>query len=142
LRESPELLAGLPFSESKRVIADMLVDKLVQKEQKYQQVSLMLMVEVASMESFPNIEQSKDGEDRTLRLGDARRAEARLRELTKDYAKLLSERDGLRQTRMRPLRKPRHSGDSLMRWQHYISGSLIYRARRIDRREGKPLSAS
>src|SRR5436853_21306 len=88
LRESPELLAGLPFSEPKRVIADMLVDRLVQKEQKYQQVSLMLMVEVASMESFPNIEQIKDGEDRTLRLGDARRAVARLRELTKDYAKL------------------------------------------------------
>lgn len=95
LRESPELLAGLPFSEPKRVVADMLVDRLVEKEQKYQQVSLTLMVEVASMESFPNIEQIKDEEDRTLRLADARRAVARLRDLTKDYAKLLSERDRL-----------------------------------------------
>ena len=95
LRESPELLASLPFSEPKRAVADMLVDKLVEKEQTYQQVSLMLMLEVASMESFPNIEQIKDHEDRTMRLAAAKYAVARLRDLTKNYAGLLSERERL-----------------------------------------------
>src|SRR6266404_3429757 len=78
LRENPELLAGLPFSEPKRVVADALVDRLVEKEQKYQSVALTLMLEVASMESFPNIEQIKDQEDRTLRLAEAKQAVAHL----------------------------------------------------------------
>jgi hypothetical protein len=76
LRENPELLAGPPFSEPKRVVADVLVDRLVEKEEKYQHAALTLMVEVASMTSFPNIEQIKDTEDRDLRLTEARRASA------------------------------------------------------------------
>src|SRR5690242_18206103 len=68
LRETPELLAGLPFQEPKRVVADMLVDRLVEKEQKYQNVTVTLMLEVAGMDSFPNIELIKDPEDRALRL--------------------------------------------------------------------------
>jgi hypothetical protein len=93
LRESPELLAGLAFSEPKRVVADALVDRLVEKEQKYQQVTLTLMIEVAGMTSFPNIEMIKDPEDRQLRLDEANRAAARLRELTKNYASLLTDRE-------------------------------------------------
>jgi hypothetical protein len=95
LREHPELLGGLPFSEPKRVVADMLVDRLVENERKYQQVAVTLMLEVASMESFPNIELIKDQEDRELRLTDARNAVERLRHLTKDYAGVLSERERL-----------------------------------------------
>jgi hypothetical protein len=93
LRESPELLAGLPFSEPKRIVADALVDRLVEREQKYQPVALTLMIEVASMSSFPNIEMIKDPDDRQLRLNEARQAVARLRELTKNYADLLTERE-------------------------------------------------
>jgi hypothetical protein len=93
LRESPELLAGLPFAEPKRVVADLLVDRLVEKERKYQQVAITLMLEVASLESFPNIEQIKDEEDRALRLAEARQAVARLRHLTKDFAGALTERE-------------------------------------------------
>jgi predicted secreted protein len=93
LRDNPELLAGLPFAEPKRVVADILVDRLVQKEQKYQQVALMLMLEVASMESFPNIQQIKDEEDRKLRLAEAKGAVERLRNLTRSYANLLTERE-------------------------------------------------
>jgi hypothetical protein len=95
LRESPELLAGLPFSEPKRVVADVLVDRLVEKEQKYQHAALTVMVEVASMTSFPNIEQIKDAEDRDLRLTEARRAVERLRDLTKSYVNILTERERL-----------------------------------------------
>jgi hypothetical protein len=95
LSENPELLAGLPFLEPKRVVADVLVDRLVEKEQKYQHAALTLMVEVASMTSFPNIEQIKDAEDRDLRLADARRAVERLRDLTKSYVNILTERERL-----------------------------------------------
>jgi restriction endonuclease len=90
LREAPDLLAGLPFAEPKRVVADMLVDRLVEKEQKYQQLTLTLMLEVASLSTFPNIEQIKDPEDRQLRLEDARRAVARLKKLTEIYADQVS----------------------------------------------------
>jgi hypothetical protein len=93
LRDSPELLAGLPFAEPKRVVADHLVDRLVEREQKYRSVALTLMLEVASMETFPNIEMIKDQEDRELRLGEAQRAVARLRDLTRNYAETLSERE-------------------------------------------------
>jgi hypothetical protein len=93
LRDSPELLAGLPFAEPKRVVADLLVDRLVEREQKYRSVALTLMLEVASMETFPNIEMIKDQEDRELRLGEARRAVARLQDLTRNYADALSERE-------------------------------------------------
>jgi hypothetical protein len=93
LRDNPELLAGLPFAEPKRVVADILVDRLVEREAKYQSVALTLMLEVASMETFPNIEMIKDTEDRELRLSDARQAVARLRHLTRAFAAATSERD-------------------------------------------------
>lgn len=93
LRDSPELLAGLPFAEPKRFVADLLVDRLLEREQRYQSVALTLMLEVASMETFPNIEMLKDVEDRELRLADAMRAVARLRDLTRDYAGAVSERE-------------------------------------------------
>lgn len=93
LREHPELLAGLPFGEPKRVVADMLVDRLVQQEQRFQAVTLTLMLEISSMEEFPNLAQIKDVEDRELRLGDARRAVTRLGKLTEQYAQHVDERE-------------------------------------------------
>jgi hypothetical protein len=93
LRESPEVLAGLPFSEPKRIVADALVDRLVEREQRYQSVALLLMLEIGSMKSFPNIEQIKDAADRSLRLEDARRAVSHLNGLTKGYANELDERE-------------------------------------------------
>ena len=95
LRDAPELLAGLPFGEPKRVVSDVLVDRSVEKEQKYQETTLSLMLEVASMGSFPNIESIKDKRDRALRLDDARRAVNRLRELTAQYSREVSERERL-----------------------------------------------
>jgi histone H3/H4 len=91
LRDTPDLLAGLSFQEPKRLVADALVDRLVARESQYQDVTLALMLEVASMSVFANIEQIKDKEDRELRLADAQRAVAYLREMTKNYAETLSE---------------------------------------------------
>ncbi len=93
LRESPELLAGLPFGEPKRVVADVLVDRLIENERTYQEVSLNLMLEIASMTAFPNIELIKDDQDRAMRLESAQRAVAHLRDLTQKYSDLVTDRE-------------------------------------------------
>lgn len=95
LRDHPELLSGVNFSETKREVADVIVDRLVHSESKYQSVSLNLMLEIASMEDFPNIAFIKDAEDREARLAEAKQAVSRLRRLTKKYADLVSERERL-----------------------------------------------
>src|ERR1700758_3576160 len=93
LRDSPELLSGLPFGEPKRDVADRLVDRLMSDEKKYQDVTLTLMMEVASMTRFPNIELIKDPDDRAVRLKSAERAVAHLKDLTKGYSNDLSARE-------------------------------------------------
>jgi Restriction endonuclease len=93
LRERPELLSPLVFSDTKRNVVDALVGRLVEQEAEYQDVTLGLMLEVASMDEFPNIEQMKDEPDRRLRLDDARKKVARLRTLTEPYAAAASSRE-------------------------------------------------
>jgi hypothetical protein len=93
LRDSPEVLAGLPFMEPKRVVADILVDRLVADEERYQAVTLNLMLEIGSMAAFPNIELIKDDEDRAIRLDAARRGVAHLRSLTGAYEEAVSDRE-------------------------------------------------
>lgn len=93
LRDAPELLAGLPFAEPKRLVADILVDRLVHDERRYQAVTLNLMLEIGSMTTFPNIELIKDDQDRAIRLDDARRAVANLKNLTKAYEQAASDRE-------------------------------------------------
>lgn len=93
LRESPELISGLPFGEPKRVVADLLVDRLMADEGRFQDVTLTLMLEIASMTTFPNIELIKDEQDRLLRLETARRAVRNLKQLTAGYAEEASERE-------------------------------------------------
>jgi hypothetical protein len=95
LRDSPELLAGLNFDEPKRMVSDALVGRLVSDETRYKELTLALMLEVSSMTSFPDVEQIKDEADRRLRLDAARRSVARLKDLTADYAKDLSEKERL-----------------------------------------------
>jgi len=86
LREHQGLLVGLNFSDAKRNVADQLIDTLITHEDKYQAVTLQLMLEVASMSNFPNVEQIKDPEDRKLRLDQATRAVAHLKSVTKAYS--------------------------------------------------------
>lgn len=75
LRDHPELLAGLNFDDNKRSVADALIDRLAAQEGKYQQVTLRLMLELSSMNHFPNLATVKDAKDRALRLrgGPSRR---------------------------------------------------------------------
>jgi hypothetical protein len=91
LRDRPELLAGLNFTETKRIVADALIDRLIGDEDKYQQVTLQFMLEIASMTRFRNIEQIKDDTDRALRLREARDAVAHLKVITESYSATLAE---------------------------------------------------
>jgi hypothetical protein len=93
LRDQPDVLAGLPFGEPKRIVADLLVDRLMTDETRYQEVTLNLMLEIASMRSFPNIELIKDEQDRVLRLADAQRAVSHLKDLTASFADEVSDRE-------------------------------------------------
>lgn len=135
LRDNPELLSGLPFSEPKREVADILVDRLIEKEQKYKQVTLTLMLEVASMESFPNIELIKEVEDRNLRLAEARRAVAHLRDLTKSYAAAISDRERLaaeeeaRRAQIEAQRKFADELEGLRRWFVDLQGEADHQER-------------
>jgi hypothetical protein len=79
-------LAGLNFSDTKREVADDLVDQLVRLEAKYQGVTLQLMLELSSMSRLPNLEQIKDAQDRALRLAEAEASITHLRNMTSAYA--------------------------------------------------------
>jgi hypothetical protein len=91
LRDHSELLAGLNFAEPKRAVADTLVDRLVADERRYRDVTLRLMLEISSMNRFPNLEQLKDPEDRKLRIGEAEAAVGLLRYIIKDYSADMAE---------------------------------------------------
>ncbi|UOT06786.1 restriction endonuclease [Rhodococcus opacus] len=93
LRDSPELLAGLNFKLPKREVGDLLVNRLATDEDRYQQVTLTLMVEVASMVQFPNIAQMKDPADRAQRLEEAQAAVAHLRSFVEQYRDAVEARD-------------------------------------------------
>jgi hypothetical protein len=90
LADHPELVAGLNFGDLKRRVADALVSRLRQNEDRYQQVTLNLMVEIASMERFPDLEKL---EDQQIRVGEAQAAVAELRRWTKQYAGVLAEEE-------------------------------------------------
>ncbi|WP_231494876.1 restriction endonuclease [Cellulomonas sp. KRMCY2] len=85
LRDSPEFVAGLNFSDTKRNVADELVRRLVTQEGRYQDVAIRFMLEIATMTRFPDIEQLPEP-DRATRLADARNAVARLHDLTERFS--------------------------------------------------------
>ena len=86
LRAHPELLVGLDFNgATKRETADALVDRLAANEQTYQPTTIDLMLDVADMTRFPNVERIKDPDDRALRLQQAHEAVGALRMLVAPY---------------------------------------------------------
>lgn len=91
LRENVALLVGLNFSDTKRNVSEALVDTLITHEDKYQSVTLQLMLEIASMTRFPNLEQIKDPDDRKLRLDQAVSAVDHLKSVTKTYSSHLAD---------------------------------------------------
>jgi len=95
LRDNPELVAGLNFSDTKRNVCDELMRRLVSHESRYQEVSIRLMLEMATMARFPDIERLSEP-DRATRLADARAAVERLREVTEQFSDRQQENERLR----------------------------------------------
>lgn len=86
LRSRPELLVGLDFNgATKRETADVLVDRLAADEQSYQATTIDLMLEVADMTRFPNVERIKDADERAVWLQHAHDAVGALRILVAPY---------------------------------------------------------
>jgi hypothetical protein len=92
LREHPEMLSGVDFGLSKREIADQVVDRLMANERAYQHATVQLMVELANMQRFPELEQH---EDTDKWLPKAYAAVADLKSYTAVYEDLISERERL-----------------------------------------------
>lgn len=92
LRDAP-FCSAVCHSVNRTGRCRLLVDRLVEDEAKYQRVTLLLVLEIASMTSFPNIEQIKDSEDREYRLAEAQQAVKRLGKLTSEYGQALSGRE-------------------------------------------------
>ncbi len=79
---------GLNFDETKRIVADTLVDQLMANEERYRETTLGLMVQIAEFERFPDLETL---EDAAVRIADARAAVAELRRWTGKYSQELSD---------------------------------------------------
>lgn len=95
LRGYPELLAGLDFDGStKREVADDLVSRLVDAEIRYQDVTIRLMLEVAELSHFPDIERLGEP-DRSQRLREAKAAVARMKAMTERFADRMAQQERL-----------------------------------------------
>lgn len=88
LHRHPELLAGLDFSDLKRATADELVDRLQANEDRYQDVALELMLEVAGMKTFSNLAEQTDSEQLVR---NAKAAVHELRSHTERYREAIEE---------------------------------------------------
>ena len=94
LRDHPELLNGLVFSDLKRNVSDDLIDRLVEREDACRDTTIGLMAEIASMDRFPDLEAT---EDASIRIPQAQAAVAEMRRWTQHYMGALEERDRLEQ---------------------------------------------
>jgi hypothetical protein len=82
LSDRPELLGHLDFTDTSGKIADVLVDRLADRESEYQRVTVNLMLEVARMDRFPDLDQGPDG---AARVESAQTAVAELRRWAEPY---------------------------------------------------------
>jgi hypothetical protein len=92
LRDRPELLAGLTFVGLKRQVASDLVNRLAENEDRYQEVTLGLMLELSAMDDFPNLRAQPD---RDSLVPKAAAAVAELRKWTAQYGDLAEAREKL-----------------------------------------------
>jgi hypothetical protein len=89
LRDVPEILSGLDFhGPTKRETAGEIVDRLMADEGKYQAVTISLMLSVAKMDSFPNLQSQQDG---ARLVSQAKQAVAELRKWTNHHQAIIDE---------------------------------------------------
>jgi hypothetical protein len=115
LRDAPELLAGLNFGDLKRNVADGLVERLMTRESVYQQVAVELMLNVANMRRFPDLEKLEDG---PTRVADAERAVAELRRWTEQIAGVVADEEKGK----RELKAAREQADALRHFADDVEG--------------------
>ncbi|MBG6181902.1 restriction endonuclease [Arthrobacter sp. CAN_A1] len=82
MRDHTELLIALPFDETKRIVSQELVQRLLRSENRYRELILSFMVEVSSWEEFPNLLLAKD---RPELVPEAEAAVARLARVIKPW---------------------------------------------------------
>ncbi|WP_405591500.1 restriction endonuclease [Streptomyces sp. NBC_01092] len=88
----PELLVGIDFDDYKARFADEFVDRLMEHEEEYRDLTLDLMLEVSQLEEFPGLRRAQD----TLKLTAlARDAVAALKRWTKEHQGIIQEREDL-----------------------------------------------
>ncbi|WP_189303212.1 restriction endonuclease [Streptomyces cinerochromogenes] len=85
----PELIAGLDFDAYKRVFADEFVDRLMADEDRYRDLTLAIMLEIAQMTAFPSLKRQSDAEKL---LAQATEAVADLKVWTERLQGLLAEK--------------------------------------------------
>lgn len=91
LHDVPEILAALDFDGStKRETAGRLVDLLMRKEDRYQAVTIGLMLNVAAMDSFPNLVGQDDSE---RMIAQAVAAVAELRKWTQRHQEIIDDHE-------------------------------------------------
>lgn len=76
LKGHPELLAQLDFDETKRETSGRLVNLLSDNEARYLDLTIALMLDLAAMDRFPNLERQPD-RDQLIPLAEAAIAELR-----------------------------------------------------------------
>jgi hypothetical protein len=91
-RDHPELLSGLNFDASKREVMDELMGRLLDNEGRYRDTIIRIMLEVANMATFPDLENHDDSESLTEK---ARSAVAELRQQVEAFASWRQDRDRL-----------------------------------------------
>lgn len=109
LREHPELLVGLNFDDPKRMVAEQIVTRLAKRENRYQKLSLEIMLEVSAMTTFPDIESMKEPE-RSEKLSKAKAAVRTLAQVTETFRINQAE-----QERFRSAQEARRSQEAALR---------------------------
>ena len=85
LRDVPEVIAGINFRTGpKREVVDVIVDRLMRKEMRYRDVTLRLMMEVASRSDFSELEKQEKADQL---VPTARANVATLKKLVSGYEK-------------------------------------------------------
>jgi len=92
LRDHPELLGGLDFTGPKRQAAADLIDRLAEHEDRYQGVTLHLMLELANWKDWTNLRRQVDGAEL---LETATTAVQQLGIWTFQYGEMVDARDAL-----------------------------------------------
>ena len=109
------LLAGINWEDYKWSIVDVVVDRLVKQQDRYQAELVQLMVDVAAMDEFPKLRRHEESDRLTA---EAKEAVARLREVVQPYEQELLERE---QARVR-IDEARAEGEQRRAFQERLQG--------------------